>query len=104
MGLEGGLGMDVVEHMKKRQAEINEALSQLPEEREVEPVQFVEKEMPSHTNILYYDDKVLLTRYLYGKIYKVEFVATVMVKDILPYLDLVDGRFIRCAVRPAILD
>ena len=66
---------------------------------DMETVCYIEKEVITKTNLVGSEDMMLLTRYMYNHIYVVEFAKDVMVKDIIGFMELSDGMFIKCARR-----
>jgi len=89
-----------IDKMLKKQEEINSKLAKVQPIREEEnTVAYYNKPKHTHTNIVYHNDSIMLTRYMWNNIYKVVFAKDVKVVDILEYMDIDDGLFTKCSVR-----
>ena len=92
-----------VNKMIEQQDKLNKEISQqVPIKDDEELIVYNEKVLPTKTNIVEHDGSILLTRYMFNNIYKVEFELNVKVVDIIPYMELSDKMFIKCSARNGI--
>ena len=64
-----------------------------------EEVVYVEKPMPTKTHLIQSKGFIYLTRYMYNKLYRVEFNIDVKAIDLIPFYDTDDGTFCKLCKR-----
>ena len=86
--------------MIAKQQQMNQDIANTEPERVTnDTVCYVEKTMPTKSHLVVHDAKVMVTRYMYNKIFKVSFELSVLAVDIVQYMDMDDKTFVMVSDR-----